>query len=126
MTDCLIPQPHPHLLCAADWTDYELRDSGDGQKLERFGRYSFVRPEPQAMWAPRLDGDVWQAADGRFIAGAGRGEDDEEGGGWSLSKTLPAQWPVSYDGLRFIARPTPFGISASFPNRRRTGAGAPG
>ena len=117
MTDCLIPQPQPHLLCAEDWTDYELLDSGDGRKLERFGRYSFVRPEPQAMWAPRLGGDVWQAADGRFIAGAGRSDDEEEGGGWSLSETLPPEWPVSYDGLRFIARPTPFRHLGFFPEQ---------
>ena len=53
-TDDVISQPQPRLLAAADWADYELLDSGNGLKLERFGRYSFVRPEPQAMWAPRL------------------------------------------------------------------------
>ena len=122
MTDCLIPHPQPQLLFADDWTDYALLDSGDGQKLERFGGYSFVRPEPQAMWAPRLGSDIWAAADGRFIAGSQtsdprRNEDDEEGGGWSLSDTLPEQWPVRYDGLRFIARPTPFRHLGFFPEQ---------
>ncbi|MEC9145545.1 MAG: hypothetical protein VYB26_04065, partial [Pseudomonadota bacterium] len=79
-TDDVISQPQPRLLAAADWADYELLDSGNGLKLERFGRYSFVRPEPQAMWAPRLGADAWNA-DGRFVPGQGRAEDDEEGGG---------------------------------------------
>ena len=99
MTDCLIPQPQPHLLCADDWTDYELLDSGDGRKLERFGRYSFVRPEPQAMWAPRLGDDVWQAADGRFIAGAGRSDDEEEGGG-----TPGGGGPLGFDGSAHLKK----------------------
>ena len=44
-----------HLSLTDDWTDYALLDSGNGLKLERFGPYSFVRPEPQALWNPRLD-----------------------------------------------------------------------
>ena len=106
-TDDVISQPQPHLLAAADWADYELLDSGNGLKLERFGLYSFVRPEPQAMWAPRLSADAWNA-DGRFVPGQGRAEDEEEGGGWTLSPDLPEAWQVCYDGLRFLARPTPF------------------
>ena len=87
-TDDVISQPQPRLLAAADWADYELLDSGNGLKLERFGRYSFVRPEPQAMWAPRLGADAWNA-DGKFVPGQGRADDDEEGGGWTLSPDLP-------------------------------------
>ena len=115
MTEDLISQPQPRLLAAADWGDYELIDSGDGQKLERFGRYRFVRPEPQAMWAPRQPAESWQA-DGRFVPGQGR-EDDEEGGGWTLSPDLPDSWQVGYDGLRFLARPTPFRHLGFFPEQ---------
>ena len=115
MTDDLISQPQPRLLAAADWADYELIDSGDGQKLERFGRYRFVRPEPQAMWTPRRPVESWQA-DGRFVPGQGR-EDDEEGGGWTLSPDLPESWQVGYDGLRFLARPTPFRHLGFFPEQ---------
>ena len=115
-TDDVISQPQPRLLAAADWADYELLDSGNGLKLERFGRYSFVRPEPQAMWAPRLGADAWNA-DGRFVPGQGRAEDDEEGGGWTLSPDLPEAWQVGYDGLRFLARPTPFRHLGFFPEQ---------
>ena len=115
-TDDVISQPQPRLLAAADWADYELLDSGNGLKLERFGRYSFVRPEPQAMWAPRLGADAWNA-DGRFVPGQGRAEDDEEGGGWTLSPALPEAWQVGYDRLRFLARPTPFRHLGFFPEQ---------
>ena len=115
-TDDVISQPQPRLLAAADWADYDLIDSGNGLKLERFGRYSFVRPEPQAMWAPRLGADAWNA-DGRFVPGQGRAEDDEEGGGWTLSPDLPEAWQVGYDGLRFLARPTPFRHLGFFPEQ---------
>ena len=116
MTDYLYELSGPSLLCVDDWTDYALIDSGDGRKLERFGRYKFIRPEPQAMWAPRLDSTAW-TADGTFVASLGRGEDDEDSGGWSLSASLPDQWEVGYDGLRFIARPTPFRHLGFFPEQ---------
>ncbi|MEK9936516.1 MAG: class I SAM-dependent methyltransferase [Rhodobiaceae bacterium] len=109
--------PQPCLLAADDWQDYALLDSGDGRKLERFGTFTFVRPEPQAMWAPRLTNADWQAADGRFVASQGRGDDDEDSGGWTLSPSLPPHWPVTYDGLRFLARPTPFRHLGFFPEQ---------
>lgn len=124
MNDEVIPDmaatttPHPQLLAVDDWQDYALLDSGNGQKLERFGSFTFVRPEPQAMWAPRLAEARWQAADGRFVASQGRSEDDDEAaGGWTLSSTLPSQWQVSYDGLGFLARPTPFRHLGFFPEQ---------
>ena len=57
-------------LVAEPWADYGLVDSGDGRKLERYGRYRFVRPEPQAMWAPAAAD--WDA-DGEFVPGSRRG-----------------------------------------------------
>ena len=55
-----------HHLFPTGWKDYRLIDSGDGQKLEQFGPYRFVRPEAQALWAPRLEKSIWQQADGHF------------------------------------------------------------
>ncbi|MGB7407478.1 MAG: class I SAM-dependent rRNA methyltransferase, partial [Pontixanthobacter sp.] len=52
-------QDTPVLLDGAGWADYGLVDSGNGRKLERYGDYRFIRPEPQAMWVPR-EGN-WQA-----------------------------------------------------------------
>ena len=98
-------------LFAEGWSDYELLDSGDGQKLERFGPYSFIRPEPQALWSPHLDKGVWDSASGRFSAS------DEERGRWELNKNLPEKWELGFDGLTFEAMPTPFRHLGFFPEQ---------
>ena len=101
-------------LYPSGWQDYALLDSGNGQKLERFGPYHFVRPEPQALWAPRLDSHIWHAADGRFVAAA---EDSEKGGRWQLSEKLPESWDLSFETVRFHAMPTPFRHLGFFPEQ---------
>ena len=97
-----------------DWQDYALLDSGDGLKLERFGRYSFVRPEPQALWERRLDDSVWAKAAGRFLASS---DDPEKGGKWQLSRDLPERWEMGFEGIKFYASPTPFRHLAFFPEQ---------
>ena len=112
-------QQNPQLLCADQWHDYALLDSGNLQKLERFGPYCFVRPEPQAMWEPRLDARHWKA-DGTFLPSQnnrGGDGDESEGGGWQLREGLPTQWEISYQSLRFKARPTPFRHLGFFPEQ---------
>ena len=98
-------------LFADGWSDYELLDSGDGQKLERFGPYLFIRPEPQALWSPYLEKAVWQSASGRFAASG------EERGKWELDKHLPVSWPLGFEGIRFEAMPTPFRHLGFFPEQ---------
>ncbi|MGF1549723.1 MAG: class I SAM-dependent methyltransferase [Sphingomonadaceae bacterium] len=97
-------------MVAEAWADHALLDSGGGRKLERYGRYRFVRPEPQAMWAPAR-GD-WRA-DGEFLPGA-----EEEGGGrWELSQGVPREgWELSWEEVRFTARCTPFRHLGFFPD----------
>ncbi|MGE3143655.1 MAG: class I SAM-dependent methyltransferase [Hyphomonadaceae bacterium] len=106
-----MPAPHIQTLIADDWRDYALLDSGDGRKLERVGPYRFVRPEPQALWRPRLNESEWDKADAIF-AGAG---EDEEAGRWRFVRPLPETWKISWDGLSFLSRPTPFRHLAFFP-----------
>ena len=107
--------PHLTLLTSADWRDYELLDSGDLKKLERFGDFRFIRPEPQAMWQPRLGADAW-VADGVFRPDKNDSENNESGG-WHLSKNLPDSWQMRYQELRFLARPTPFRHLGFFPEQ---------
>lgn len=117
MLDTLIAEP---------WRDYGLMDSGHGRKLERYGPYSFVRPEPQAMWAPSLE--AWDA-DGEFVPGS-----DEEGGGrWQFTRPVPGDgWELGWEEVRFRAACTPFRHLAFFPDmapqwawmRGRLGAGS--
>ena len=103
-----------HISLPNDWQDYALLDSGDGLKLERFGPYSFVRPEPQALWPKRFDEKIWAKAAGRFLASS---DDPEKGGKWQLSSDLPDKWVMSYDNVKFYASPTPFRHLAFFPEQ---------
>ena len=97
-------------LIAETWSDYGLVDSGNGRKLERYGDFRFIRPEPQAMWAP-AEAD-WDA-DGEFIPGS-----DEEGGGrWQFARPVPREgWPLAWQEVRFTAQCTPFRHLAFFPD----------
>lgn len=113
-------------LVAEPWPDYGLVDSGHGRKLERYGRYRFIRPEPQALWAPASPD--WDA-DGEFIPGS-----DEEGGGrWQFVRKVPREgWELGWEEVRFRAQCTPFRHLAFFPDmapqwgwmRDRLGPGA--
>lgn len=100
----------PLVMEGAGWEAYRLLDSGAGRKWESFGPYSFIRPEPQALWQPRLP--EWRAA-GEFIPGS-----DEDGGGrWQFSQNLPDEgWALAWNEVRFIARPTPFRHLQFFPD----------
>ena len=91
------------LLAASNWRDYELLDSGDGLKLERFGKYIFARPESQAMWSRALPQKDWEAAHAVFQPTA-----EESGGHWIEKKKLPDKWEMSYP-LSLTPTPLPKG-----------------
>jgi 23S rRNA (cytosine1962-C5)-methyltransferase len=92
--------PIIHLLPSPRWLDYELLDSGNGQKLERFGSYIFARPEMQALWGRGLPADRWMDADGVFIPSG-----EESGGHWSFKKKIAEKWEMSYDLSPHTSRP---------------------
>ncbi len=100
----------PLVMECTGWDSYRLLDSGGGRKWEAFGSHSFIRPEPQALWQPRIDN--WQA-DGEFIPGS-----DEDGGGrWQFAGRLPDEgWELAWNEVRFTARPTPFRHLQFFPD----------
>jgi 23S rRNA (cytosine1962-C5)-methyltransferase len=100
----------PLIMPGAGWADYGLVDSGGGRKLERYGRYRFIRPEPQALWSPRIT--EWDA-DGEFVPGS-----DEDGGGkWQFARPVPHQgWPLAWDEVAFTAQCTPFRHLGFFPD----------
>ena len=74
-------------------TDYELLDTGDGEKLERFGDYVLRRPEPQAIWRKSLADSAWLKADASFL----RSTKGEERGEWKLKPQMPSRWLVGFD-----------------------------
>lgn len=95
-----------------EWTQYELVDSGDGKKLERFAGLTLIRPEPQAKWAPALPAERWEMADGEFsrIPGGQRGK-------WKFRKEIPARWPMQRKNLKFWVQPAPSGHVGVFPDQ---------
>jgi len=103
------------LLESTRWRDYALLDSGDGLKLERFGKYVFVRPESQAMWKRSLDVE-WMHADAIFVPTG-----EESGGHWDIKKKMDEQWVMSYPlphstkGLTFKVQTTPGRHLGVFP-----------
>jgi 23S rRNA (cytosine1962-C5)-methyltransferase len=100
----------PLVIEGPGWADYGLVDSGHGRKLERYGPYRFIRPEPQALWTPRLA--EWQA-DGEFVPGS----DADGGGRWQFEGEVPGEgWPLEWDDVRFTAQCTPFRHLGFFPD----------
>ena len=79
------------LLESSRWKDYELLDSGDGLKLERFGKYVFARPESQAMWSRALPLSDWNNAHAVFQPSG-----EESGGHWDFKKKVDEKWVMSY------------------------------
>jgi len=91
--------------------DYELLDSGEGEKLERYGSFTLSRPDPQALWLKQLPASAWDKADGYFIRGSDRAE-------WSFRRELPADgWPISFGGLTMLIKPTAFKHTGIFPEQ---------
>lgn len=90
--------------------DYELIDSGDGRKLERFGKYVLARPCSQAMWRPELSDDRWNRADASF--------DREDGNRWHGRTNLPKEWTIETAGIKFKLGGTDFGHLGIFPEQR--------
>ena len=91
-------------------SDYELLDSGEEEKLERYGAYVLARPDPQALWPKKLATSAWEAADARFMRKGREGE-------WTVKPTVPKEWEVSFGGLRLIIRPTSFKHTGLFPEQ---------
>ena len=93
------------------WTDYALLDSGDGAKLERFGKYVLVRPDKGIFWRRALPAKRWEDVDAVF-------EQPESGEGqWVQKRSVPERWLMHYDDLAFWAKLTPFRHTGVFPEQ---------
>lgn len=96
---------------APEWPEYELIDTGNGAKLERFGPYQFVRPEAQAMWQRTLPQEQWDNADAVF------NDMDTERGTWKFRTAVPERWQMTYHNIHFWAQATPFRHVGVFPEQ---------
>ena len=90
--------------------EYELIDSGNGKKLERFGKYILIRPSAQAVWKPQKGKDVWRSHHTSF--------DRDHGNRWHNRSAIPEEWTISIDGLKFRLSGTDFGHIGIFPEQR--------
>ena len=102
----------PGVMRTTGWGDYALLDSGGGRKLERYGPYRVVRPEPQAMWSPRLTVADWDSADAVFDP-----TDEDEAGNWRFRERLAESWPLGWGDVKFQGRFTAFRHLAFFPEQ---------
>lgn len=104
--------PELVLLSSQDWRDYELLDSGGGQKLERYGPYIFIRPEHQAIWKPSMGEKKWGEADAIF-----QPTGEESGGYWKFNHPIVDHWIMQYKALRFQVQASPSRHMGVFPEQ---------
>ncbi|MBR4444028.1 MAG: class I SAM-dependent methyltransferase [Clostridia bacterium] len=95
---------------ADGWKDYEVIDTGNGEKLERWGRVILRRPDPQTIWPPQNEA-LWAQCDAHYHRST------KGGGEWEFMKKLPERWEIGYKGLRFYVRPTGFKHTGLFPEQ---------
>ena len=93
-----------------NWKDYELLDATDGERLERWGRYILVRPDPQIIWRGAGKHPLWKRADAIYRRSS------SGGGGWKQNR-LPEQWQVQYGDLKFLIKPMGFKHTGLFPEQ---------
>ncbi|HEX2338439.1 MAG TPA: class I SAM-dependent rRNA methyltransferase, partial [Hyphomicrobiaceae bacterium] len=103
------------VLATAGFADYALLDSGNGRKLERFGRFTVDRPEAQAMWQPAGEAGPWRSANAVFKGFAK--EEDGEGGRWKSEQPPPESWPIEVLGVTVLCRLTNFRHLGLFPEQ---------
>ena len=103
----------PETLVTRGWSDYALLDSGDGRKLERYGRYTVVRPEPQCFWKAH-DENAFERANAMFDPQ----QEEEDSGRWRFDAHGPIDaFPLQWRHVRFMGRFTPFRHLAFFPEQ---------
>lgn len=95
------------------WEDYELLDTGEGEKLERFGKYIFIRPYEDAVWNKTLTHREWNKSAGKFFTSR-----EVSKSGWNFNKKIEKNFVLSYKDVKWNASPTPFRHLGFFPEQR--------
>ena len=98
------------MFIADGWKDYEVIDTGSGEKLERWGRVILRRPDPQAIWSMQSP-ELWNRVDAHYHRSS------KGGGEWEYMKKLPEQWTINYRNLKFYVKPTGFKHTGLFPEQ---------
>ncbi|MBP5276782.1 MAG: class I SAM-dependent methyltransferase [Lachnospiraceae bacterium] len=95
---------------ADNWKDYEVIDTSDGEKLERWGEYILVRPDPQVIWNTKKRNPLWKKENGHYHRSS------KGGGEWEF-KNLPNEWSIKYNSLTFNLKPFAFKHTGLFPEQ---------
>lgn len=95
----------------ANWNDYELLDTSQGERLERFGDVFLIRPDPQIIWDTPKNHRMWKNADARYVRSR------SGGGAWENYKKVPDVWKISREGLTFRLKPMGFKHTGIFPEQ---------
>ena len=99
------------MFLADQWRDFEVLDTGGGEKLERWGEVRLARPDPQVIWPRALPDDQWLKADAHYA------RSEQGGGAWTFKTRLPERWIISYKDLSFYVKPTGFKHTGLFPEQ---------
>ena len=95
----------------ADWSDYELIDCSDGERLERWDDVILIRPDPQVIWQTPKTHPLWHNAHARYIRSS------TGGGHWETYKKIPDAWAIKYKQLSFNVKPMGFKHTGLFPEQ---------
>ncbi len=96
---------------AKNWNDYEIIDMAEGKKLERWGKYILVRPDPQIIWKEKTFPEKWKKANAIY------NRSRTGGGAWEFKNRLPASWQIRYKDLIFNIKPMGFKHTGLFPEQ---------
>ncbi len=99
------------ILSTPGWEEYSLLDSGEGYRLEQFGKFRIVRPDPQCIWNKKLNKKEWDIADAEFK------KDTQGKEQWVFRTRMPEKWLIHYKNLSFYAKLTPFKHTGIFPEQ---------
>ena len=99
------------MIISNDWKDYEILDMANGEKLERWGDFKLIRPDPQIIWKNKSFPNKWNDANARY------NRSNTGGGAWEYKKRLPESWKVKYKNLTFNIKPMGFKHTGLFPEQ---------
>ncbi|KXZ40657.1 23S rRNA (cytosine1962-C5)-methyltransferase [Alkalithermobacter thermoalcaliphilus JW-YL-7 = DSM 7308] len=99
------------MLIADKWKSYELIDTGNGEKLERWGEYILRRPDPQIIWPMEKEWSLWKDPHAHYH------RSNQGGGHWEHKKKMPQRWTIKYKDLSFYIKPTGFKHTGLFPEQ---------
>jgi 23S rRNA (cytosine1962-C5)-methyltransferase len=105
-----------NILITEPGADYELLDSGLGEKLERIGKFVLSRPDPQALWAKRLPESEWKKADASFSRDEAKGDAGSKSG-WTMRNEIGDRWVIDFGEMKFQIKPTAFKHIGLFPEQ---------